>query len=454
MYVARPPALEGLSGDSGSIGRVTLGLGNLVFGLTKTEVSLPREYVHWDKLRHLTPPDGFTAEKWWLAIKLARLPLLRPLPLKDPEGLRFAYTAPDEAQRLLHLVDQTCSGAIAMPEVVTADEQARSHYLVNSLMEEAIRSSQLEGASTSRQAAKELLRSGREPTDRSERMILNNYRALQFMREEMTDELTPEIVLELQRVLTEGTLDDPSAAGRLQTPDDDRIAVFDNDDGSLLHRPPPADQLVWRLNAMCEFANGRDDSEGFVHPVMRAILLHFWLAYDHPFEDGNGRTARALFYWSMRTQGYWLAEYLSISGILRDAPSQYARSFLLTETDDRDTTYFVLYQLQVIERAIAQLHDYLERKVGEIRQTEALARGAGAFNHRQLALIGDAMRNPERTYTFRSHARSHDVTTETGRADLLALECHGLLVRRKLGRRYAFSPAADFARRLQSPPQG
>lgn len=67
----------------------------------------------------------------------------------DPQGQAFAFEIPHEVFRLLHFVDQHCSGEIAMPEVVTADEQARQHYLVNSLMEEVIRSSQLEGETTS-----------------------------------------------------------------------------------------------------------------------------------------------------------------------------------------------------------------------------------------------------------------------------------------------------------------
>lgn len=195
-------------------------------------------------------------------------------------------------------------------------------------MEEAIRSSQLEGAVTSRRVAKELLRSGRPPKDRSERMILNNYRALAFMRESVGDRLTPAIVLELHRLLTEGTLDDPDAAGRLQTPQDERVAVLDVNDGSVIHRPPPAEQLSDRLRDLCDFANATDEPESFLHPVIRAVLLHFWVGFDHPFEDGNGRTARALFYWSMRTHRYWLVEYLSISRILREAPSQYSRAFV------------------------------------------------------------------------------------------------------------------------------
>jgi Fic family protein len=338
-----------------------------------------------------------------------------------------------------------------MEEVVTSDTQAQQQYLVNSLMEEAIRSSQLEGASTSRRAAKELLRTGRRPKDRSERMILNNYLALQYMRESMGDRLTPADVLELQRILTEGTLDDPTASGRIQTPDEERVVVVDRLDGGVLHRPPPAEQLPDRLQALCDFANGdSDDEDTFIHPVIRAILVHFWLAYDHPFEDGNGRTARVLFSWSLRTKGYWLIEYLSISKILREAPGQYNRAFLLTETDEGDTTYFLIHQLGVIERAIEELHKYLHRKVAEVRDVETLVRGTGGFNRRQTDLLSGALRDGDRTYTFTSHANAHGVTHETARTDLRELAERGLLVSEREGRLYRFRPAPRLAERLKA----
>lgn len=407
------------------------------------------EYVHWDKLRQLEPPPDLTSEEWWLAIKWGRQALLRPFALTDSSGHQFEYSSPDLVLRMLHHVDQRCSGEIAMPEVVTADDQARQHYLVNSLMEEAIRSSQLEGATTSRRVAKDLLRSGRPPRDRSERMILSNYEALQFMRG-MGGTLTPPTILELHRILTRETLDDPSAAGRLQTPDEQRVGVFDRGTDRLLHQPPPADQLPARLEALCAFANEPDDSERFIHPVVRAILLHFWLAYDHPFEDGNGRTARALFYWYMRARGYWLVEYLSISRILADAPAKYGKAFLHTETDERDTTYFIVFQLEVIQRAIAELHAYLDRKVKEIREVERLTRaGSDRFNHRQLALLGHAIRTPGHGYTFNSHSASHGVTHETARNDLLPLVDEGLLERRRVGRRYMFSAHPQLTERLK-----
>jgi Fic family protein len=192
---------------------------------------------------------------------------------------------------------------------------------------------------------------------------------------------------------------------------------------------------------------------GFMHPVVRAILVHFWLAYDHPFEDGNGRTARALFDWSMRTQGYWLTEYLSISRIFRMAPANYIRAFLYTAGDARDTTYFVVYHLEVMERALREFQDYLKGKVRELRAFEESIR-QDEFNYRQVALLRNAVREPLNRYTFRSHARSHGVTFQTARTDLLTLRDRRLLTMRRVGRQYQFSPAPDLADRLRSADPG
>lgn len=416
-----------------------------------------QEYLHWDKLRRLQPPEGISVEEWWGVITLHRSSGRHYLPLQafnpgsssDSEGSDFTYSLPDSVLRSLHRIDQHCAGEVAMDQVVTSDGHARERYLVNSLTEEAIRSSQLEGATTSRQEAKTLLRSGREPRNRSERMIVNNYRALQFMRTDMGDVLTPDLVLELHRILTSGTLDDPEAAGRLQPPWEERVAVYYPGNEKPVHKPPPSDQLEERLDALCDFANGGDDDEPFIHPVLRAILLHFCLAYDHPFVDGNGRTARILFFWLMRKRDYWLVEYLPISRILHQAPAQYARAFLETETDNGDTTYFMLHQLRVIERAIDDMHRYLQRKSDEIKEVEDLLHGSDGFNNRQLSLLSDAVRHPDRTYSFKGHAEIHRVTHETARADLSTLRDRGLLERRKIGREYVFEPPSDLPERLR-----
>lgn len=442
MFVAKAPSIPELIAKLG-----TEAAGKVI--VNQISVAEHGRYLHWNRLQRLDPPAGLTNEEWWLKIKLARTSDNRPLPLKDANGGAFGYTLPDMVLQHLHHIDQRCSGEVAMDEVVTSEREAGQRFLVNSLMEEAIRSSQLEGATTSRIAAKELLRSGREPRDRSERMIANNYRALRYMREEMGGTLTPDSILELHRILTEGTLDDPNAAGRLQRPGEARVAVYDRDDGEPIHIPPPADQLPERMELLCMFANESEDAEQFIHPVLRAILLHFWLAYDHPFEDGNGRTARILFFWSMHTQGYWLAEYLPISRRIRKAPAQYARAFMEAETDDGDTTYFLIHQLRIIDAAIDDLHAYLRRKVAERRDIESLLQGDEGLNGRQLALLTDAVRHPDLSFTFEGHAATHRVSHETARTDLRLLEERGLLVRRGKSRRHRFEPAPDLPERLR-----
>lgn len=406
-------------------------------------------YLHWDKLRHLPPPETLTSEQWWLRIKKARQDGMRDLPLADADGNRFGYALPDLILRHLHRVDQRMAGEVAMDEVVTSEREAGRRFLVNSNMEEAIRSSQLEGATTSRLAAKELLRSRRAPRDRSELMIVNNYRAVQFIKE-MGSELTPDLVLELHRIVTAGTLDDPAASGRLQRPGEERIAVFyGDDDRPPVHVPPPAEQLPGRLEALCQFANEGEDGEPFVHPVIRAILLHFWLAYDHPFEDGNGRTARILFFWLMHTRGYWLAEYLPISRLIRKAQGRYERAFLETETDGGDTTYFLIHQLELIDQAIADLHVYLRRKIAEQHAAEERLAGFDGLNGRQVALLGHAIKHPDHVYTYDGHAADHRVTHETARSDLADLAGRGLLARRRGGRAHRYEPPRDLPERLK-----
>ena len=410
------------------------------------------KYRHWETLRHLSPPKGFTNEEWWGAIKLVRQAALKPLPLADAANQQFRYAVTDMIARLLHEIDLGAGGNIGMPDPI-ANPQTRSQYVMHSLFQEAVTSSQLEGAATTRAVAKEMLRTGRPPRTLGERMILNNYRTMQRIAEWKQHELDEQLIFEMHRMVTEGTLDDASAAGRFRRADE-KITVQDAITGEVFHSPPPAGQLQARFKKLCDFANGSILDVGkphgrFVHPVVRAILLHFWLAYDHPFVDGNGRTARALFYWSMLRQGYWLFEFVSISEILVKAPAQYATSFLYTESDNNDATYFLHYQCQVIRRAIASLHEYLERKSKELRETEIVMRGATDLNHRQQALLAHAMRHPGTRYTVEGHRRSHAIAYETARYDLLGLSNARLLEPRKAGRAFTFIAPPDIAQRLQ-----
>jgi len=402
-------------------------------------------YLHWDKLRHLKPPEGFTHEEWWSATKIQRTGALKPVPLRDKAGKPFCFCVPGLVQQELHLIDVGAGRSIGIPEPIT-NPQTRDRYLIRSLMEEAITSSQLEGAVTTREVAKEMIRTGRPPRDTSEQMILNNFMTMQRITDLKEKPLSPQMIFDIHRMVTEKTLDDPTAAGRLRRAEEKR--VVGDDFGEVFHEPPAAAELEARLAAMCDFANARTP-EFFVHPALRAIMLHFWLAYDHPFVDGNGRTARALFYWAMLRSGYWLFEFISISNILRKAPVKYGLSFLHTETDDNDLTYFIVAQTEVIRRAIEELHAYIDRKTAEVREMESHVRALDLFNHRQVELIRHALKHPFQQYSIASHQKSHNVVYQTARTDLLDLRKRGVLDWKKRGRQMVFVAPGNLAERLR-----
>lgn len=403
-------------------------------------------YLHWDELKYRKSPEGLTLEDWWLGLKMHRQTGSRTISLSDTAGKSFRFSVPDLVTDLLHQIDRGAGTFVEIPEQVTSAEH-RDRYVIRSLIEEAITSSQLEGAVTTREVAKKMLAEGRKPRDRSERMIVNNYVTMRHILELKNQPLTPELVFQIHREISEDTLDIPDGAGRFRRADE-HIHVSDFE-GTVFHTPPPAAELPARLEAMCDFANGKSPAF-FVHPVIRGIILHFWLAYDHPFVDGNGRTARALFYWQMLRSGYWLFEFISISQFLRKAQVQYGTAFLHTETDDNDLTYFVIHQTEIIRRALKELHDYVARKSSVTRACLDALQKHPELNHRQQALISHAIRHPGFSYSILGHGARQGVVYQTARTDLLSLAKLRLLEQRKVGRALAFVAPRDLESRLRS----
>lgn len=400
-------------------------------------------YLHWHEIQHRPTPPGTSLDALWAHMRLARMATAQPLPIADARGEPFSFSLPPELLNHLHWLDRSLAGRSNLVEI---PEGSRETHIISSLMEEAIASSQLEGAATTRRVAKEMLRQGRKPRSPGEQMIFNNYRTIEALRAWATEPLTPGRIDEIHASMTHGTLDDPADEGRIRTTDD--VFVADLADGEVAHVPPLSATLPARIEALCKFANAGPSPGTFVHPAVRAMILHFTLAYIHPYVDGNGRTARALFYWCMLNQGYDLFQYLSISRAILKSKRQYERAFLFTETDAGDVTYFLLYHIDAIRRAIEELQSYVLRKDRELRDLIEGLQGFLGLNHRQLALLRDALRHPHATYTIIQHQRSHGVVHRTARTDLFSLADRGFLVATKVGRTYHFRPAPDLAARI------
>ena len=406
-----------------------------------TSMLVAGRYLHWDNMRHREPPEGLSHEEWWLGTRMARLSAREMVPFRSKEGYPFSLVHAAPVRQGLHEIDQKLGLTGPRSQVRDLVEgHGRKHLLANSIVEEAIRSSQLEGASTTRRVAREMIRRGRQPRTHGERMIVNNHHAMERIGELARRDLGAADVLELHSILMDGTRDSETA-GRFRRASDDIVVTLVHSDETA-HVPPDAAELPARMDRLVAFANDQSP-ESWVHPVIRAILLHFMIGYDHPFVNGNGRVARSLFYWSMVRQGYTLAQYLAVSGILRNAPAKYARAYLHTETDGGDLTYFVDYHIGVIIRSIDALSSYVGRKMSDIRAIEDRLRHSPDLNHRQIRLLGHALRNPGFRYTVKSHGTSHGITANTARTDLVKLADAGLLAATRRGRRQEFIATRD-----------
>ena len=432
-----PVLLEVLSKISPPTLRTVLEVGPTVGG----------RYLHWDQLRRRPPPDDLTIEEWWAGLALSRGAIARDSSIVNVEGIPFRYSLVDPVLEKLHHLDLRAAGRLAAP-ATTLNPATRGRYRVRGIIEEAISSSKLEGAVTTRVRAKEMLQSGHQPRDHSERMIFNNYKAIRHIRDIKNKKMTPELICEIHEILTEGTLDNPDDCGRFQRKGDIRAEVVDSSNEDLIFKPPPAEEITKRISDLCNFANG--DNGGFTHPLLRSIMLHFWLAYVHPFADGNGRTARGLFYWSALRADYWLMEYVSLSSVLLSAPAQYRDSFLYSETYDNDMTYFLIHQLNALEKAFQGLSEYVDSVLERSQEAEILTGNIPGLNDRQRALLADALQNPERVYTFRGHANRHDIVRATARNDLLYLVDNGLMKPRLVGKQKTFFAPPDLSAKLKS----
>jgi len=373
------------------------------------------KYLHWDELKYREFGDSNRMDVWRM-MKVMRIMSYRQVKIK---GLELSYCLFDNyIQRTIHEIDSRIASGFLTSSGI--DDKRRIMLSVSSMMEESIASSQLEGASTTTKLAKKLLRSNLQPKDRSQRMILNNYRAMQLIKGRLNEPLTADLIRDVHRTVTDGLMDDPDTSGRFR--EDDSIAVRDVFEDMTYHVPVNHEMIAEMIDGLCEYAN--DESE-FVHPIIKGIIIHYTLAYIHPFLDGNGRVSRALFYWFCLKNGYSMVEYLSISKVIKNHRQGYDMAYLLSETDDEDITYFIRYNLKMISESIDVFDEYLRRKMKEQEELMNDLKNRG-LNYRQSQILKDMIRNGEPVSQYELSVK-YQATVPTIRRDLVKLMELGLV---------------------------
>lgn len=397
-----------------------------------------KKYIDWDTFKHYPMPKDFNPEDAWACLKFSRFSNRENSPIKSTKSEGFTYIITKTMNKRLSFIDSNTSGFLSSDTEKPTDVQ-RNKLIVSGLTEEAIASSQIEGANTSRKVAKKMLLSKRKARTRGEQMIINNYQVMQRLLDWKDLNLSLEMLKDIQKNITVGTLENKEDEGRFRT-DLDNIGVVNRLTGEVVFTPPRQEVVLNELKRLVQYANQKESDENYIHPVIKASILHFWLAYLHPFVDGNGRTARAVFYWYLLKQKYWLFQYLSVSRIIKKSKKQYDDSFLFTEIDDNDLTYFLFYKLRAIMLSIKDFEDHYQRKIENEKIIEKLAIKHSNFNQRQISLLQYCNANQSTTIDILAHQTKHRVAYETARSDIFKLVKEGLFHLMQKGNKYIFIP--------------
>jgi len=371
----------------------------------------------------------------WQIIKYYRSLRYLKTPIRTEKKENFLWLKLPKLEKFLYNIDFYIKKESLNSKF--QDKHSKKVLIQRGVMEEAIASSQLEGASTSRRIAKQFLEEGRNPKDESEQMILNNYIAMQSIEEEyQKQDLSLDLLLELHNIITKDTLTFEGELPRLRK-DQDEVYVTDKGSGIIYHAAPNISFVKEELKKLINFANDKEDLY-FMHPVIKAIMLHFWVAYLHPFTDGNGRMARLLFYWYLLRKKYWIFTYLPISKVIKKSPVQYTMAYVYSEQDDHDLTYFIDYHIKKIEQALNDLEIFLAKEHDKELVLNKISKSKYDLGERQIRLLQFLNENSgERTSIIR-YMNVFQVTNKTAIRDLKILLDYGFLERKRQGKTFYY----------------
>lgn len=367
------------------------------------------DYLYWDKVKYYGLEKN--SQNLWREVKLIRKLISKKLSFNSKTTVEVNYGVNDYLQQKLHYLDFNFGAGIQKEQLLNDIDKHR--YLTNALMEESIFSSMIEGATTTRVKAKEMLRKGKKPSNKSEQMILNNYKTIQYISEQKDNEITIKKLFEIHRLVTENTLEEENC-GVFRNSND--ILVMNQITGDVVHTPPNHEELAVLMNEFCKFFNS-NPKENFIHPIVKASIMHFLIGYVHPFVDGNGRTARALFYWYLLKNGYWLTEYLSISRVILKSKTQYEKAYIYTEIDEMDVTYFIHYQVKVLTQAFEDLKTYIAKKKKEENKLSKYLKLQN-INERQAQILYWIEEDSNRFFTVKEIQTIFKITNQTARTDI------------------------------------
>lgn len=364
-------------------------------------------------------PVSVPIATFWPALQKTRREHSILLPLSDQAGQPFWFVLNSAIEKQCNRVAE-----LARRDVVFSGAEFDKLF-EDAVIDEAIYSSMIEGAFTTREAAIGFIRKQKLPMNKSEQMVKNNYDALTYVLEHIEDTITEKTIVSIAQIVTRNAAEEQVEGYR-------QGSVFVTGREGVVYTPPKAADVPSMMEALVSFIQ-----ESELHPILKACIAHFYFVYIHPFADGNGRTARALSYMMLLQAGYDFFRYFSISGLVSKERGKYYRAMLNVEESDSDMTYFIDCYSEMLSRTVGEMEAHLthhvlaEQKLKELTASEEL-------NDRQLKGAKWLLEGSSASVTVEVWKKKYKVVTETARRDLLALCERGVLQREMVGRKAVF----------------
>ncbi|MCY4523444.1 MAG: Fic family protein, partial [Halobacteriovoraceae bacterium] len=389
---------------------------------SKTWLKYTQErYVPVDDIKYRLEKLGIHSSEWEeLKVKILKLRKLNSVPLFiNTLDKKFWYFPSDSIQKKISRIEHLGNKAY---ERIQSKTVFKNKFLANARIEEAITSAIYEGANSTRAKAKQFIADDKEPQNKDEWMLLNSYRAMNWIKEHSNQRVTHDLILEIHQIVTKNTLegDDSNFSGKYR--DDD--VMVGNHKGVHQSRVKPA---------LDEAIDLVVNNKRFLHGLLKGIILHYFIGYIHPFFDGNGRTARALFYFKCIKNDLKFVELLSISAYLKGHGKRYEKAFDLAIKYDLDITYFIDFCLESLIFALEKV----DQKINYLLKIDGI-KDKYNLNSNQVSLLQRLALNKFVGITSEQHAKNIERSREPARQELKDL-CHkGFLREKKQGKKIRY----------------
>ena len=362
----------------------------------------------------------------WQQLQISRRENGVKIPLKDQEDKDLFFSLTEELKKKVVAVDDLARNNF----FDNLDENEKIDLIRAAQEDEAFYSSVIEGAHTTKKRTKELVEKGLEPKNKDERMVLNNYKALMFILENLHRDIDEDIIIKIYQKVTEGTLDEEELGYR-------NNQNYVRSLNEVVYEPPKYEEVPKLMKDLVKFIN--DDSEDLLHPLIKALILHFDFVYIHPFNDGNGRTARALTYMYLLKSGYHFFKFFSISSLLKEFRGNYYKAIKNVEDYDSDVTYFVEFYLDMMEKSIKKVSsDFRNQYLLKVIKEKILNRGL-ELNSRQVKSLEKIIKVNKKNVDIAFYMSLNKVVQETARKDLQELVEMEILQVTKLGKKNVYN---------------